>query len=93
LQWEEELVQNKAQSNDDIINFINKISADYIFVKGEMDVNTPYVTNGQKQQFQKLDADWQKLKASMNSLLEKDVAGFNALCKQKNMEKVIVPAQ
>ncbi|HTL09601.1 MAG TPA: hypothetical protein VL307_15120, partial [Chitinophagaceae bacterium] len=42
LQWEEELVQNKAQSNDDIINFINKISADYIFVKGEMDVNTPY---------------------------------------------------
>ncbi len=40
-QWEDELVQNKAKSNDDIINYINKLSADYIFVKGEMDANIP----------------------------------------------------
>ena len=91
LKWEEELVQNKAQSNDDIINFINKISADYIFLKGEMDANIPYVTSGQKQQYEKLNADWQKLKADMNSLLNKDIAAFNLLCKQKNMEKIIVP--
>jgi hypothetical protein len=31
------------------------------------------------------------LKGEMNALLDKDVAGFNALCRQKNMEKVIVP--
>jgi len=91
LKWEEELVQNKAQSNDDIINFINKISADYIFLKGEMDANIPYITNGQKEQYAKLDANWQTLKTEMNTLLNKDVAGFNALCRQKNMEKVIVP--
>lgn len=91
LKWEEELVQNKAQSNDDIINFINKISADYIFLKGEMDANIPYITNGQKEQYAKLDANWQTLKTEMNTLLSKDVAGFNALCRQKNMEKVIVP--
>jgi photosystem II stability/assembly factor-like uncharacterized protein len=91
LKWEEELVQNKAQSNDDIINFINKTSADYIFLKGEMDANIPYITNGQKEQYAKLDANWQTLKTEMNMLLNKDVAGFNALCRQKNMEKVIVP--
>jgi hypothetical protein len=91
LKWEEELVQNKAQSNDDIINFINKISADYIFLKGEMDANIPYITNGQKEQYAKLDANWQTLKTEMNTLLNKDVAGFNALCRQKNMDKVIVP--
>jgi hypothetical protein len=91
LKWEEELVQNKAQSNDDIINFINKISADYIFLKGEMDTNIPYITNGQKEQYARLDANWQTLKTEMNTLLNKDVAGFNALCRQKNMDKVIVP--
>ncbi len=91
LTWEEELVQNKAKSNDDVINFINKLSADYIFLKGEMDANIPYVTNGQKQQYAKLDAAWQLSKGRMNSLLNKDVAGFNALCRQKNMEKVTVP--
>ncbi|MBA4168658.1 MAG: glycosyl hydrolase, partial [Chitinophagaceae bacterium] len=93
LKWEEELVQNKAQSNDDIINFINKTSADYIFLKGEMDANIPYVTSGQKQQYEKLNAGWQKLKADMNALLDKDVAGFNRLCKEKNLEKIIVPAK
>ena len=49
--WEEKLVQPKAQSNDDIINFVNMLSADYIFLKGEMDVNIPAVTNGQQQSF------------------------------------------
>ncbi|HWK08025.1 MAG TPA: hypothetical protein VNS58_30560 [Puia sp.] len=91
LKWEEELVQNKAQSNDDIINFINKTSADYIFLKGEMDANIPYVTNGQKQQYETLSAVWHQQRQAMNSLLDKDVAAFNLLCKQKSMEKVIVP--
>lgn len=89
--WEDEIVQNKAQSNDDIINFINKISADYIFVKGEMDANIPYVTSGQRLQYEKLNADWLKLKSDINGILNKDVAGFNALCKQKNLDKIIIP--
>ncbi|HEV2355401.1 MAG TPA: hypothetical protein VGR89_14220 [Puia sp.] len=89
--WEDELVQNKARSNDDIINFINKLSADYIFLKGEMDANTPYVTVGQQQRYAELDANWQRLRSQMNSLLDKDVSGFNALCAQKKLGTVIVP--
>jgi photosystem II stability/assembly factor-like uncharacterized protein len=89
--WEDATVQNKAQSNDDIINFINRISADYIFLKGEMDTNIPAITNGQKQQYQQLNSDWQKLKTELDNILNNDVRGFNALCKQKNIEKVIVP--
>lgn len=92
-QWEDEIVQNKAQSNDDIINFVNRISADYIFLKGEMDVNIPYVTNGQKQQYENLNADWQKLKQKINTMLNNDVAGFNTLCRQKNIDKVVIPKQ
>jgi photosystem II stability/assembly factor-like uncharacterized protein len=89
--WEDELVQNKAKSNDDIINFINKLSADYIFVKGEMDANIPYVTAGQKQRYTELDASWQVLKGQMNALLDKDVSGFNELCARKKLGTVIVP--
>ncbi len=92
-QWEDEIVQNKAQSNDDIINFINKISADYIFVKGEMDVNIPFVTSGQIQQYEKLNSDWQKLKSTINGILSKDVADFNALCREKKLEKIIIPGK
>jgi len=93
LKWEEELVQNKAQSNDDVINFINKLSADYIFLKGEMDANVPYITKGQKDRYAELDAGWHLLQGQMNALLDKDIAGFNALCRKKNLEKVIVPGK
>ena len=92
LKWEEELVQNKAQSNDDVINFINELSADYIFLKGEMDVNIPFVTAAQKERYGELEAAWKPLKARMDGLLEKDVAGFNALCRGKGVERVVVPA-
>jgi len=93
LKWEDELVQNKAQSNDDIINFINRLSADYIFLKGEMDANIPYITRGQKERYAELDAQWKVLRDQMNALLDKDVAGFNALCRQKALENVIVPEE
>jgi hypothetical protein len=88
--WEEKLVQPKAMSNDDIINFVNMLSADYIFLKGEMDVNIPGVTNGQLQQFAALNALWLPIKTDYTEL-QKQVADFNALCRSMNIEKITIP--
>jgi len=89
--WEEKLVQPKAQSNDDIINFVNKLSADYIFLKGEMDSNTPTITKGFTEQLAALDAIWQPLKRDHGMLVSKDIAAFNTLCKNSNLEKITMP--
>jgi hypothetical protein len=89
--WEEKLVQNKAESNDDIINFKNMLSADYIFVRGEVDSNVPNVTNGQKKQLSALDGQWKELKSEMNDLIAKDIATYNKLCAEKVINKVIIP--
>ncbi len=89
--WEEKLVQNKAESNDDIINFRNMISADYIFLRGEVDSNLPIVTQGQKLQMAELDAQWNAYKAEMEELINKEVKSFNTLCTQKGLMKVLVP--
>ncbi len=83
-------MQPKAQSNDDIINFVNMLSADYIFLKGEMDVNIPAVTNGQKQRLTELNALWQPLKNEYGDI-QKQVADFNALCRKLNVEKITIP--
>jgi hypothetical protein len=56
-----------------------------------MDANIPYITRGQKDRYAELDGMWQPLKGRMNALLDKEVGGFNALCAQKKLEKVIVP--
>ena len=89
--WEEKVIQPKSQSNDDVINFENKLSADYVFLKGEVDVNTPYVTAGQKERLTELNALWQPLKTDMNMLIQNDITKFNNQCRQAQLEKITVP--
>jgi len=89
--WENELVQNKAQSNDDIINYVNKLSADYIFLKGEMDTNIPLVTKGQEQQYEALHQTWMIWKKQMLQLLEKDVTAFNAASNEMKVPAISMP--
>lgn len=88
--WEEALVQTKAQSNDDIINFINKLSADFIFLKGDLDSNIPYITKGQQDQYTFLDAQWKVLKKQMQDLINNDISELNKLCKEKDIAKIIL---
>ncbi|MBX7125092.1 MAG: glycosyl hydrolase [Cyclobacteriaceae bacterium] len=86
--WEEKVVQPKAQSNDDIINFVNKLSADYIFLEGELDTNIPQVSAGAVEQLAALQATWKGLKAERDALVSKDIADFNNQCKAANLEKI-----
>jgi len=88
--WEEKLVQPKSQSNDDVINFSNMLSANYIFLKGEMDVNIPTVTSGQQQRLAELNADWQPIKKEYDAL-QKNVEEYNALCRRMQIEKITIP--
>ncbi len=87
--WEDELVQNRSQSYDDIINFVNKLSADYFFLKGEMDTNIPFVTDGQKEQFRNLDAIWQPLKTEYQSIEKTAVPALNQLSRKLGVERVV----
>ena len=87
--WEDDIVQNKAKSNDDIINYVNKLTADYIFLKGEMDANTPYVTRGQKQQYETLHARWEVLKARKEKL-QKDILDLNAEIARSGLGRIIL---
>jgi photosystem II stability/assembly factor-like uncharacterized protein len=89
--WDGKLVQRKAESNDDIINYVNMLSADYIFLKGEMDTNIPKVTQGMKQQLQALDARWQPLKAQYQAFVESEIPLFNNQCQSANIGKVTIP--
>ncbi len=91
--WEDKLVQNKAQSNDDIINFVNMLSADYIFLKGEMDVNIPQVTEGSKKQLANLNSIWQPLKNEYDDIVSKQIPAFNAACRNAGLEKVTLPVE
>ncbi len=89
--WQELLVQTRAQSNDDVINFDNKLSASFIFLKGEADANRPQVTAGQEFRLKEMQDEWAKYKTTMDKLINQDVAAFNQLCRKLNIEKVTIP--
>ncbi len=84
--WEEALIQSKSQSNDDVINFINKLSANIIFVKGEIDGAgaSPYITEGQVKRYEELHAEWLTYEKQKNNLLENEIKNFNEACKKAN---------
>jgi len=88
--WEDALVQNKAKSNDDIINYVNRLSADYLFLKYELDSNTPQVTAGQKAQFAALHVRWAASQATLATLLQ-SVTAFNQTCQKAGLQTIIVP--
>lgn len=88
--WEEKLIQPKSQSYDDVINFVNKLSANIIFVHGEANTTLPYVTRGQQARFEELHAEWLMHKKEMTDILEKDVVDFNALCKSLLKDHVLL---
>ncbi len=88
--WEEKLVQPKSQSYDDIINFENKLSADYVFLRGETDSNIPYVTDGQQEVLKELNAQWAVLKTELQSIIRTNIGGFNKLCAEQKLEKITV---
>lgn len=91
--WEEALVQNRSQSYDDIINFVNKLSADYFFLKGEMDGLIPFVTDGQKEQYQTLHATWMPLKKEYDAIAGSGIAALNETCKRLGIERIMMPLQ
>jgi uncharacterized coiled-coil protein SlyX len=89
--WEEKLIQPKSQAYDDVINFVNKLSANIIFVHGELNGTIPYVTAGQNARYTELHAEWLVYKKEMEELLSKDVAELNAKCKVLAVTNVMLP--
>ncbi len=90
-EWEGKLIQPKSQSYDDVINFVNKLSANIIFVHGEVNSTIPYVTAGQKARYEELHLEWLVFQKEMEQLMDKDVAAFNALCRTLSIANVILP--
>ncbi len=88
--WEEELIQSKSQSNDDVINFINKLSANLVFLNGEVQSSSslPYVTEGQLKRYDELHADWKKYEKQKQDLIDNEIKNFNEACRKANWDFV-----
>ena len=91
--WEEALVQPKQETFQDVINFPNKLNAEFIWLQGNVDAAGPPVTQGARDRFADLSQLWNEQRVEMNVVLEQEVAEFNMLVQEQAVPAVIVPAE
>ncbi|MCK6691315.1 MAG: glycosyl hydrolase [Thermoanaerobaculia bacterium] len=77
--WDEDMVQRKSKAYDDVENFPNKFTANYLFLLNQTESDIPRVNQPSLDLKRQLDAEWSALKVRANELLEKDLPTFNRL--------------
>jgi photosystem II stability/assembly factor-like uncharacterized protein len=77
--WDEAMVQRKSKAYDDVENFPNKFSANYMFLLNQTESDLPRVNQPNLDLKTLYDMEWTALKARADVLLEKEIPAFNRL--------------
>lgn len=77
--WDEEMVQRKSKAYDDVENFPNKFTANYMFMINQTESDLPRVNKSSLDRLQELTTEWLGLKARSAEILEKNIPEFNRL--------------
>ncbi|NAS12883.1 VPS10 domain-containing protein [Poritiphilus flavus] len=75
--WQENLIQAKQKTFQDVINFNNKLNAQLIQLKGYIDQADPKLTQGAKERFKDLMKDWQVYKDERDAIINTEMRGYN----------------
>lgn len=88
--WEENLIQPKQKTFQDVINFNNKLNAQLLFLKGSLDAADPEVTEGSKVRLQDLLKDWKVYKDERDAIIDIEMKAYNEMYKLLNIPALIL---
>ncbi|MBT8287863.1 MAG: glycosyl hydrolase [Bacteroidia bacterium] len=75
--WDEEMIQRKSKAYDDVENFPNKFTAEYLFLINQTESSIPRVNQSSRDRKMELEAQWQRLKAAANDFINKSIPEMN----------------
>lgn len=75
--WDEKMVQRKSKAYDDVENFPNKFTANYLFVLNHAESDLPRITQPTLDQLAELTPEWHTLKAEIHDILKKEIPAYN----------------
>ena len=75
--WDKDMIQRKSQAYDDVENFPNKFSAEYLFLIDATNSSIPRVNQPSKDRKIELDAKWSVLKSKAKSFTKNAIPDFN----------------
>ena len=75
--WDLDMIQRKSKAYDDVENFPNKFTAEYLFLINRTASSLPRVNQSSKDRFKELSAQWEVLKARGDKIINEDVPAMN----------------
>ena len=75
--WDEEMVQRKSKAYDDVENFPNKFTAEYLFLINQTESDIPRVTQSSIDRRTELDSQWKTLERQADVFLNSEIPAFN----------------
>ncbi|MHA7130192.1 WD40/YVTN/BNR-like repeat-containing protein [Algoriphagus namhaensis] len=88
--WDEKMVQRRSTAYDDVENFPNKFTANFLFMLNHGESSIPKVNAGTKAEYTRLMEEWKLLKAEGESLIQTAVPEFNKLAKDMGVGVLFV---
>ncbi len=83
--WDEEMIQRKSKAYDDVENFPNKFTAEYIFLMNSTQSSLPRVNEASKNRLIELNKQWEILKSRALEMMEVDVPAYNKLLNESGI--------
>ena len=91
VDWEINLIQPNQKTFQDVINFNNKLNAEWMYLKGFVDSEFPKVTQGSKDRFKDLLAKWKIHQKELTVLIENEFSAFETLFKSMEVPALLIP--
>lgn len=89
--WQEPLVQRRQQTFQDVINFPNRLNAQYLFLLQAIDSSDPPMGQGARQRWLDLEEEWLQHKIAMEKIYALDLATFNQRVDELQIPAILVP--
>jgi photosystem II stability/assembly factor-like uncharacterized protein len=75
--WDEDMIQRKSKTYDDVENFPNKFTAEYMFLINQTESDIPVVNKPSMDRKKELEAQWSSLKATATDVLNNVIPALN----------------
>ena len=75
--WDKDMVQRKSKAYDDVENFPNKFTAEYLFLIDATNSSIPRVNQSSKDRKTELDAQWEVLNKEAERLINVAIPSYN----------------
>ncbi len=89
--WEGNIIESRAKSIQDVINWPSKLNVEFFVLKSKVDTHDPRVTQGVRDRLADLEAQWRQHRQEMEQLLSEDVAAYNRKFREMQVPALIAP--